>query len=129
NTFVLALDSNIAGDDTQLAWTTRQLEGLDRARYVNVVAFFHHPPFSSGPHGGAIVERAALLLRARYLPLFRAHHVRLVLAGHEHIFEHWVERYTDATGPHRMDHVVTGGGGAPLYNYQGEPDLREYVPT
>jgi hypothetical protein len=28
---------------------------------------------------------------------------------------------------YRMDHVVTGGGGAPLYAYSGEPDLREYV--
>jgi hypothetical protein len=26
-----------------------------------------------------------------------------------------------------MDHVVTGGGGAPLYSYTGEPDLREYL--
>ena len=127
NTFVLALDSNIAGDETQLAWTTRQLEGLDRTRYVNVVAFFHHPAFSSGPHGGANVEQATLLIRTRYMPLFRTHHVRLILAGHEHLFEHWVERYTDAMGPHRLDQVVTGGGGAPLYNYQGEPDLREYV--
>jgi len=127
NTFVLALDSNIAGDEKQFAWTKSQLEGLDRTRYVNVVAFFHHPPFSSGPHGGAILEQPALLLRTRYLPLFRAHHVRLTFSGHEHLFEHWVERYTDATGPHRLDHVVSGGGGAPLYPYQGEPDLREYM--
>jgi hypothetical protein len=26
-----------------------------------------------------------------------------------------------------MDHVVTGGGGAPPYSYTGEPDLREYL--
>jgi 3',5'-cyclic AMP phosphodiesterase CpdA len=127
NTFVLALDSNIAGDDRQFAWTKAQLEGLDRHRYVNVIVFFHHPPFSSGPHGGAIVEQATALVRARYLPLFRTHHVRLSFTGHEHLFEHWVERYADAAGPHRLDHVVSGGGGAPLYPYQGEPDLREYM--
>ena len=127
NTFVLALDSNIAGDDTQFEWTRAQLEGLDRRRYVNVIVFFHHPPFSSGPHGGAIVEQATALLRARYLPLFRAHHVRLSFSGHEHLFEHWVERYADASGAHRLDHIVSGGGGAPLYPYQGEPDLREYI--
>jgi hypothetical protein len=129
NTFVLALDSNIAGDETQLAWTKRQLEGLDRNRYVNVIVFLHHPPFSSGPHGGAIVEQAALLLRTRYMPLFRVHHVRLLFAGHEHLFEHWVERYTDRTGPHRLDEIVTGGGGAPIYPYQGEPDVRDYLRT
>ena len=26
-----------------------------------------------------------------------------------------------------MDHVVTGGGGAPTYLYVGEPDLRAYI--
>ena len=54
-------------------------------------------------------------LRKRYMPLFNAQRVRIVFSGHEHLFEHWVERYTDASGAHRMDLVVSGGGGAPLY--------------
>ena len=127
NTFVLSFDSNIAGDERQFQWVKGQLEGLDRARYVNVIVFCHGAPFSSGPHGGAIVEDAASELRKRYMPLLRAHHVRAVFSGHEHLFEHWVERYVDDAGPHRMDLIVTGGGGAPLYTYQGEPDLREYL--
>ena len=53
--------------------------------------------------------------------MFRQYHVRLLLTGHEHLFEHWVERYVDASGPHRMDEIVSGGGGAPLYAYVGEP--------
>jgi len=104
----------------------RQLESLDRKRYVNVAVFFHHPPFSSGPHGGAKIEYQAATLRAKWMPLFRQHHVRLLLAGHEHLYEHWVERYTDASGPHRIDEIVSGGGGAPLYAYTGEPDLSSY---
>ena len=127
NTFFLAFDSNVAGDSVQLAWVTRELEGLDRRRYPNVVAFFHHPAFSSGPHGGVRVEPQAAALRELYMPLFRRHHVRLLLTGHEHLFEHWVERYTDASGAHRMDQIVSGGGGAPLYGYVGEPDLRDYL--
>jgi len=127
NTFIVAIDSNVAGDDTQFTWVKAQLDGLDRARYTNVIAFFHHPPFSSGPHGGATVEPAALAIRTRYEPLFRQHHVRMTITGHEHFFEHWVERYEDATGRHRMDDIVTGGGGAPLYAYQGEPSLRDYL--
>jgi hypothetical protein len=51
----------------------------------------------------------------------------LLLTGHEHLFEHWVERWTDATGTHRIDQIVSGGGGAPLYPYTGEPDLRAYL--
>src|SRR5262245_30193546 len=63
----------------------------------------------------------------RYMPLFQAHHVRLIISGHEHLFEHWVERYTDNTGPHRMDLIVSAGGGAPLYAYSGEPALQDYL--
>jgi 3',5'-cyclic AMP phosphodiesterase CpdA len=127
STFFIAFDSNIPDDATQLAWVKAQLEGLDRKRYVNIAVFFHHPPFSSGPHGGAKLERQAASIRARWMPMFRQHHVRLLLAGHEHLFEHWVERYADETGLHRMDEIVSGGGGAPLYAYTGEPDLREYL--
>ena len=127
NTFVLALDSNIGEDQTQYDWAKAQLEGLDRKRYVNVVAVFHHPPFASGPHGGARTEPQSQAMRTRYMPLFRTHHVKVVLTGHDHLFDHWVERYTDATGRYRMDLVTTAGGGAPLYGYQGEPDIAEYL--
>jgi len=113
----------------QFAWVKAQLEGLDRKRYVNIAVFYHHPAFSSGPHGGPRIETQAASVRARWMPLFRQHHVRLLLTGHEHLYEHWVERYTDATGTHRMDQIVSGGGGAPLYKYTGEPDLAEYLKT
>jgi 3',5'-cyclic AMP phosphodiesterase CpdA len=127
NVFVLALDSNIADDSTQYAWASSQLAGLDRRRFTHVVAFFHHPVFSSGPHGGARVEPATAALRARWMPLFRKEHVDLLFAGHEHLFEHWVERYRDEDGrERRIDQVVSGGGGAPLYPYVGEPDLEAY---
>jgi hypothetical protein len=141
NTFVVALDSNIASDTLQLSWVTDQLEHLDRSRYHHVIAFFHHPPYSSGPHGGASadpvpgtgkkvadrVEAQTTAIRQTYMPLFRKHHVRLLVTGHDHLYDHWIERYDDNGTSYRMDTVVTGGGGAPLYTYQGEPDLRSYV--
>jgi hypothetical protein len=127
NTFVLAFDSNIADDATQFTWVKRQLEGLDRTRYRHVVVMFHHPVLSSGPHGGATIEWPTDAVRRRYLPLFRAQGVTLLVTGHEHFFEHWVERFPDASGqPRRMDQVVSGGGGAPLYRYEGDPDLTAY---
>lgn len=130
NAFFIALDSNIATDDKQFEWVKSQLEGLDRKRYHHIVAFFHHPPFSSGPHGGAVVEPPSAALRARYMPLFRHHRVGILFSGHEHLFEHWVERYEDSEGHKlRLDQILTGGGGAPLYPYRGEPDLREYLKT
>ncbi len=127
NTFVLSLDSNIPDDSVQIAWAEAQLAGLDRTRYTHVTAFFHHPAFSSGPHGGARVEPQTAAIRARWMPLFRRYGVDMLFVGHDHLFDHWVERYHDAAGtPHRIDQVVTGGGGAPLYPYWGEPDLSAY---
>ena len=127
NVFVIAFDTNVSSDTFQLAWVTDQLEHLDRKRFPVVVAFIHHPPYSSGQHGGPLLERETASLRSLYMPLFRRHHVRLIASGHEHLFEEWVERYTDGGAEHRMDTIVTGGGGAPTYIYRGEPDLASYV--
>jgi hypothetical protein len=139
NVFFMAIDSNIGDDRTQLAWITSQLEQLDRSRYRHVIAFFHHPMFSSGPHGGSSpgassassstdnVEIQTAAMRSLYGPLFRRHHVRMTITGHDHLHEHWVERYTDGNTAYRIDHVVTGGGGAPIYVYRGEPEVSAYL--
>jgi hypothetical protein len=91
------------------------------------MAFFHHPPFTSGPHGGATLEPTSQAIRELYLPLFRQHHVRLTIAGHDHLLDHWVERYKDGSTAYRRDDIVSGGGGAPTYTYAGEPDLTDYL--
>lgn len=141
NAFVIALDSNIASDAVQFSWVADQLDHLDRARYHHVIVFFHHPPYSSGPHGGGSadpvpgtgrkapdrVEAQTTAIRTMYMPLFRKHHVRLLVTGHDHLYDHWVERYEDKGVTYRMDTLVTGGGGAPRYGYIGEPDLRAYA--
>jgi len=127
NTFAIAFDSNIAADQKQFDWVKAQLEGLDRNRYTNVIAYCHHPAFSSGPHGYPIIERPIASLRTKWMPLLRKHNVRLLLAGHDHLYEHWTERYHDETGWHRLDHIVSGGGGSPLYTFRGEPDLNAYL--
>ena len=127
NTFIIALDSNIAADETQLNWVREQVEGLDRTRYQHLMAFFHHPAFSSGGHGGARVERPTSEIREHYMPFFRKHGFEILFTGHEHLFEHWVEHYEVKDKAARLDQIVTGGGGAPLYSYKGEPDLRDYV--
>jgi hypothetical protein len=128
NVFVIAYDTTVAADPLQLAWVTNLLEHLDRTRFPHVFAFQHYPPYSSGPHGGAgVVEPQTLAVRTLYMPLFRRHHVEMIFTGHEHLLEHWVERYSDTGREYRMDTVVTAGGGAPIYTYRGEPDLTSYV--
>jgi 3',5'-cyclic AMP phosphodiesterase CpdA len=126
--YVISIDSNVASEPAQFQWVSRQLARLDRKRFQTIVAFMHHPPYSSGAHGvPSGLEPQTLAMRSMWMPLFRRHHVRLVLAGHEHLFEHWVERYRDRSRSHRMDVVVTGGGGAPITAYRGEPDLAAYL--
>ena len=141
NTFFIALDSQIASDAIQFAWVADQLDHLDRARYRHIVAFFHHPPFSSAPHGGASaapvpgtgqkapdrLEPQTVAIRTMYVPLFRKHHLSLIIAGHDHLYDHFVEHYVDKGVTYRLDSLVTGGGGAPIYTYVGEPDLRGYI--
>jgi hypothetical protein len=127
--FFVVIDSNIAADPVQFTWVSKQLETLDRQRYRHIVAVFHHPPLTTGPHGGPLVEPQAQALRRMYLPLFRTHHVRMTIAGHDHLFDRFVEHYDDDSGTHRMDHIVSGGGGAPIYSYRGEQDLELYAAT
>ncbi len=124
NLFVIAIDSDIPEDGAQYAWVAHQLETLDRARFPLVIAVFHHPPISSGPHGGPVLEREAAGMRRLYLPLFREHHVRMTITGHEHFLEHWVEHYQDGRNTYRMDDLVEGGGGAPTYVFKGLPDVK-----
>jgi hypothetical protein len=125
NTFVIGIDSDISSDDKQFNWVKSQLEGLDRKRYVNVIAYMHHGPFTSGIH--RIADMETLGVRVRYMPLFRTHHVAAVIGGHDHEFEHFVEHYTNAGSGHRMDLIVSAGGGAPQYYYTGEPEIADYL--
>jgi len=45
NTFVIAIDANIADDQKQYEWVKGQLEGIDRTRYIKVIVFCHQAPF------------------------------------------------------------------------------------
>ena len=73
-----ALDSNYM-DDKQLQWLEKELaaSGSDWK-----IAFFHHPPYSSGATHGS-----ADLLRDQIEPLFVKHGVSVVFTGHEHFYE------------------------------------------
>jgi hypothetical protein len=85
------------------AWLEHALAQADgEAGLVWRVAVVHHSPWSSGPHGPNLE-----LLDAHIPDLLADHHVDLLLAGHDHIYERG-----DAG---RLKYLVSGGGGAPLY--------------
>jgi len=116
---VIALDSNMPFADgtwdrgkdftltprqqaEQLAWLTAELEKPRSTPFV--VAMGHHPIFSNGPHGDHKV-----LIRD-WEPLLRKHKVHMYFAGHDHDMQH-----LEFEG-HPTSFVLSGGGGADLYN-------------
>ena len=99
--------------DTQQAVGPTSEEGrwleadLAQARAAGrfIVPFFHKAIFSIGPHA---VESDIMALRPVLHALFRRHGVRLAFEGHDHIYYRTVRD--------GITYVVTGGGGAPLYD-------------
>lgn len=78
NVSFYALNSNYM-DKKQLAWLEEKLKG-DASDWK--VAFFHHPPYSSGGAHGSSSS-----LREVVEPIFLKYGVNVVLAGHEHFYE------------------------------------------
>jgi predicted phosphodiesterase len=90
--------------DARMKWMSARLaEDNDRWRLVTI----HEPIYSSGEHGSATQTRALLE------PLLVAGKVHAVFAGHDHDYE----RTKPVQG---IVHIVTGGGGAPLYDLTKE---------
>lgn len=73
-----ALNSNYL-DKKQLDWMTEKLEKDSNAWRV---AFFHHPPYSSGGRHGSDEDVQRVLH-----PLFVKHGVDVVFTGHDHFYE------------------------------------------
>ena len=73
-----SLNSNYM-DKKQLDWFNDKL-AADTATWK--IAFFHHPPYSSGGAHGSDTK-----LREVVEPIFIKHRVNVVFAGHEHFYE------------------------------------------
>ncbi|MDB5101275.1 MAG: metallophosphoesterase [Cyanobacteria bacterium RYN_339] len=102
-----ALDSNqsLAPGSPQYKWLEADASA-SRAKWK--IAFFHHPPYSSGLHGQEAKNRAWLP------PLFSRLGFTAVFTGHDHHYE----RSLPIGG---VTYFVTGGGGAMLYGTQDKP--------
>lgn len=78
NVAFYSLNSNYM-DKKQLKWLEDQ---LSKETSEWKIAFFHHPPYSSGGKHGSDTE-----LREVVEPVFLKHGVNVVFAGHEHFYE------------------------------------------
>jgi hypothetical protein len=93
------------------AWLDKALSDSDNeASLVWRIVVVHFGPWSSGPHGNN-----TLLHEAGIPALLRAHHVDLVVSGHDHIYE---RGFADG-----LAYLVSGGGGAPTYR------IKNVLPT
>jgi acid phosphatase type 7 len=99
----VALNSYLSFDPNspQYKWFAEDLR--NSSRYKWKIVFIHEPFYSSGRNGSNIHQRRVLS------PLFEKGGVALVFTGHDHLYE----RTESIKG---VTYIVTGGGGAPLYN-------------
>lgn len=106
NLHFVAIDTQQALDPAseQGRWLEADLARA-RAEGKFIVPFFHKAIYSIGPHAR---ESDVLALQPVLHSLFKKHGVRLAFEGHDHIYYRTVRD--------GITYVVTGGGGAPLYD-------------
>jgi acid phosphatase type 7 len=100
------LSTNEMRDPAQREWLADDLARARRHHARAIFAFCHEGPWAHGLHGGE-----SQMVRD-YAPLLAAAHVDVLFSGHDHIYE----RGAGTTPAGKLTYVVTGGGGAPLYN-------------
>jgi acid phosphatase type 7 len=118
---VVALNSNVSASarSAQMEWLRAD---LDRARGRCILAYWHAPRFTVGPHGEARQMAPA------WSALYEAG-ASVVLGGHDHLYQ----RFARLDGSGRRDPVngvrqfVVGTGGAGLYRAMRRDDRVEVL--
>ena len=100
NAFYLSVntDGDYSAGSAQLQWVEQQLQAASADETIDwIIAYHHHPVYSSGSHGNTAEVIATLN------PLYLQYGVDVVFNGHDHNYER-IER-------DNVVYVVTGGGG------------------
>jgi hypothetical protein len=100
------LSTNEMRNPAQRDWLRDDLARARRHHARAIFAFCHEGPWSHALHAGESI------MVHDYATLLAAAHVDVLFSGHDHIYE----RGTGTTPAGKLDYVVSGGGGAPLYN-------------
>jgi predicted MPP superfamily phosphohydrolase len=100
-------------ESDQYRWLVRDLESPAAQSSTFKIVFWHRPPYSTSNHGSDAKVRDILC------PLVESHGVDIVFSGHDHTYER-------VKLAHRTTYIVTGGGGAPLYDFKETQDWTAY---
>jgi hypothetical protein len=100
-------------ESDQYKWLTQDLTSPEAKSARFRIVFWHRPPYSSNNHGSDMKVRETLC------PMMESNGVDIVLNGHDHCYE----RTKPING---TTYVVTGGGGAPLYDFKTDNDWTAY---
>ena len=112
---------------TEPSWLEDQLASA-QGKYK--IILIHHPLFSYGKHSRDWDKTWGINLkkkRREILELFKEHNVQLIIAGHEHYYEHNVLNYQKEGKIYNMHIVVTGGGGTPIRPLLSMSKVNEWV--
>jgi len=105
---VLNTNISIKAGSQQYEWLEDDLKKTESSERFTI-AVFHHPPYSIGRH-----REDEKGLCQTIVPLFEQYGVDAVFTGHDHCYERcWVNG---------IFYIVSGGGGAPLYEQSRERD-------
>ena len=108
---IVALNSNIdtATGSEQVKWLQKD---LSENHLTCVLAFWHHPRFSSGAHGNN------LHMAAIWTTLYQ-HSASVVIAGHDHDYERFAPLNSagQRDEKHGIRSFVVGTGGAKLFDF------------
>jgi len=101
-------------DEDQMAWLKADLQAANADETVmHVIVITHVGPYSSKKGRSGSAQMRALL------PLFAENKVSLIISGHDHYYEHGLTN-------NGINYVITGGGGAPLYETKGTVGATAY---
>lgn len=110
----------IAKGSVQYRWLEDDLKNT-QAKWKFVM--FHRPPYSAGGHG------SDEFIMENWCPLFDAYDVDMVFAGHNHIYERTYPIKAGTVDPEGTVYIVSGGGGAPLYELNNADWVAEHNRT
>ena len=123
---IYSLNSSVAGSQaaTELQWLRSEIASRPS---VCSLAYFHHPRFSSGPHGQM---PPVPIVRDLWSVLYDSG-VDVAISGHEHLYERFAPQTPDgvADPDYGIRQFVVGTGGAPLMPALGRAANSEVLLT